>query len=164
MPDPHIPSDICDAALTQLRNSPCAALFGDTYQSGVSPPGVMKFFADWSGDSDIPWLVVEEVGETYEYMTRGQLGQSPYIATGQSMVSIFHSSRSQARALGVAVASALDDANAVWPGFPNLMLFRLNMAKFVPITEVGPGGAATIFQRVLIFDHQYSGYLPGGFS
>lgn len=161
--DNHTVIDICDAVITQLRNSPCAALFGDTYVQGVTPPGVMKFFADWAGDTPIPWLAVEEIGESYEYMTAQSGSLYSYIATGQTVISIFHNSRAQARLLGVAVAAALDDQNMIWAGFDNLMLFRLVTARFEPDSDVGPG-SATIFKRVLIFNHQYSGALPTGFS
>lgn len=160
--DNHVPSDIADAVLTQLRNSPCAGLFGDTWAQAQSSPGVMKFATDFAGDAPAPWLVTEEIGETYQWMTASAGGVKPYIATGRMAVHIFAPGRSQARQLGIAVAEVLDDPPLAWPGFPNLMNFRLAMAAFVPVTETAPG-SPTIFHRVLTFEFAYSGFL-GNFS
>lgn len=156
--DAHTPIDVADAVLVQLRDSPCAALFGDTWAEGQVSPGVMKFGTDYIGDSAAPWLVAEEIGERYEFMTAGAGDFRPYIATGQMAISIFATDRSQARMLGVQVAAYLDDPAMSWSGFPNLMSFRLASAAFVPRKETGPQ-SPTIFQRTLVFEFQYQGFL-----
>ena len=153
-----MPQDLADAVCQQLRASPCAELFGDTWDASQTTPGVMKFFTDWAGDSAAPWLVVEEVGETYEFQTAGDGNYRPYIATGQTLVRIYAADRAQARALGIQVAIVLDDPAMAWVGFPDLMSFRLLSAAFLPQIEPGPS-VPTIFRRVLTFQHQYSGFL-----
>src|SRR6185369_2157553 len=69
--------NLVDAVLQQLRESPCADLFGDTWDGA---DGVQKFAADYAPAVEPPWLVVTEPGETYQYMSPSAGFHRPYIA------------------------------------------------------------------------------------
>jgi hypothetical protein len=127
-----VPSDLADAVLTVLRGSPCAAAFGDTWDS-VAQAGVQKFFADWGYAPAEPYAVIEEIGESYEFYSPGPGNVRPYVATGRLRVSIAAPSRASARSLGVAVCAALNDSDAsgfAWPG-EHSMYLRMDSASFV---------------------------------
>ena len=151
-------TDLAQAVLVQLRaTSAVATAFGDTWNP-TNNTGVMKFFFDWAGQPDEPYLTAIEAWETYEFMTR-TTGKTlaPYIATGQLQVLIYQSDRQAARALGVLVAAALNDQTAAiaWTGF-TLMNLRMARAEFASITVTGPN-VPIAFNRILTFDYEYSG-------
>ncbi len=152
-------TDLAQAVLVQLRaTSAVATAFGDTWNPTTNT-GVMKFFFDWAGQPDEPYLTAIEAWETYEFMTRSPLAAVPYIATGQLQLLLFNSDRQQARALGVLVAAALDDQTAAitWTG-STLMNFRIARAEFASITVTGPN-VPIVFNRVLTFDYLYESTL-----
>lgn len=148
-------TDLAQAVLTQLRaTAPVTTAFGDTWNPATST-GVSKFFGDFSGQATEPYLVCVELGESYEFMTQAPGLNYEYLATGQMVISIYQADRQAARALGVLVCAALNDAPMVWTGYV-LMLFRMSQASFVPVGTPGPG-VPTVFNRVITFDYQYSG-------
>ncbi len=151
------PHDICDAVLQQLRESPCAQLFGDTFDPDTGL-GVQKFYADWSDSAAYPLAVVAEPGESYEFMTQGATGGIPYLAQGVVAVTVYAESRYQARTLGVAVAAALNDAPLAWSGGGRLMGFRMQSAAFIPNPPSGPG-VPTAFIRQITFATSTQGSL-----
>lgn len=146
--------DLVDAVLDTLRASPCAALFGDTW-NGTS--GTQKFFADYASETADPQLIIFEPGETLTFMSPGVGNNRPYLADGTLQVSIFSSSRYTARTLGQAVANALNDAAMTWFN-AQLIGFRLVQQGFIPIPATGPG-IPQVFNRILTFQYEYSGSL-----
>ncbi len=149
-------TDLAQAVLVQLRaTSAVTTAFGDTWNASTNT-GVIKFWYDFAGQSDEPYLVAMETWETYEFQTRTtSLTLAPYIATGQMDIWIYQSGRQAARALGVLVAAALNDQPLAWTGF-QLMEFRMSRAQFVPVTVTGPN-VPIVFNRVITFDYVYSG-------
>ncbi len=152
------PQDITDAILQQLRAGPTAEAFGDTFDPTVLPPGVMKFFGDYAGDSAEPICVIRETSETYTYFTPGVQGNRPFLADGTFQAAIFANSRYEARSLGFLVSEVLEDVPLTWQDGV-LKYLRLQEAMFLPVTGIGPQ-TPTIFQRVLIMAYQYQGSLP----
>lgn len=154
-----MPVNLIDAAAEWLRQSACAAAFGDTWDPETGS-GTMKFFADWAAPGAAePYAVVQEIGESYEFMTARVGGERSYIATGRLQVAIYAPGRQQARDLGVSLCLALNDAPLSWPG-DRLMYLRMAQASFVPMPQVGPGTPSQ-FVRLLIFDYQLSSSLQG---
>ncbi len=158
-------TDLAQAVLVQLRsNGLVTAAFGDTWVPdpllAAGGTGVMKFFFDWAGQPDEPYLTAIETWETYEFMTRTVgLTTVDYIANGQLQVLLYQSDRKAARALGVLVAAALNDQEAAitWTG-STLINFRLARAEFASITVTGPN-VPIAFNRVLTFDYSYESSL-----
>ncbi len=158
-------TDLAQAVLVRLRASAVVTTaFGDTWIPDPTLPaggtGVMKFFFDWAGQPDEPYLAAIESWETYEFMTRTvNLATVDYIATGQIQVLLYQSDRKAARQLGVLVAAALNDqeANITWTG-STLINFRIARAEFASITVTGPN-VPIAFNRVLTFDYSYESSL-----
>ena len=152
--------DLADAAIEALRATPVAAAFGDTWNAAAQT-GVIKFFGDWSYIPSLPYAVIEEVGETYQYMTPAGNALSPntvnYIADGQMTVTVLQSGRLAARQLGVLVASVMNDAALQWPA-AGLMYLRMASAFFRPVPAQGPQ-SPTVFCRVITFNYEYSSHL-----
>ncbi len=138
------------------------AAFGDTWNP-TSQTGTPKFFSDYAGQVAEPYLVFEEVGESYDFHTPSINGRT-FIATGTAICRIFEQDRAMARQLGVMVCSRLNDCDqppgiTQWPGFfgPSvLMNLRMAQAAFVPLPDTGPG-TPTIFNRVIQFEYEYQG-------
>ena len=157
-----MPNDLLDAVIEQLRDtSSVTTAFGDTWDPSTSV-GTIKFFADYASDFALPYLVLYEGGETYEYMTRTTttlpLDTVNFTCSGQFQCSIFSpNSRYVARQLGQKVSLALNDVALNWTG-QTLMLLRNSAAFFRPITDVGPA-APSVFNRVLTFDYMYEGQI-----
>lgn len=151
-----VPQDICDAVLQQLRGSPCAQLFGDTWDPATEL-GIQKFYADWSDSSAYPLAIVTEPGESYEFMTAGPGDNIPYLAQGIVGVTVYAQDRKQARTLGEAVGRALNDAPLAWVG-GRLMGFRMASAAFIPNPPSGPG-VPTVFIRQITFATSTQGSL-----
>jgi len=157
------PQDLADAICVQLRRSPCAGAFGDTYDPGTET-GTPKFFADYAEQVTPPYLWFNEVGETYTYLSPGPSNLRPFLAEGTFVLTIIATPRSLARSLGLMVSSALNDADAdamTWNsafGVYTLRFLRLMSASFLPITEIGVATPA-VFARVLTFSYQYEGMI-----
>jgi hypothetical protein len=149
--------DLTDAVLQRLRGSPCAAMFGDTWNPAAQS-GVQKFFSDYNPGLDEPYLVLREPQETRQYMTASEGDYRPFIATGTLQVSIYAPDRTQARELGEQVRFYLDDAPLTWNRCVNLMYFRLNPAAFVPTPTTGPD-TPSVFHRILVFEYTFQGAL-----
>jgi hypothetical protein len=179
------PQSLFDAMIQQLRaTTAVTAAFGDTWNAtlasgipanilaNVQAGNICKFWSDEAGqianvlvgDPVQPYLVFEEVGERYEFMTPIN-GAKPFIAPGVAICRIIATSRATARGLGLAVCSALNDMDTegvTWPGetiasIPNkLMMLRMGQASFDPNPKVGPG-MSSAFNRVIAFDYEYQG-------
>ncbi len=157
-----VAGDLADALIQQLVRSPCAALFGDTWDPETQT-GTPKFYAEYAGDVDQPYLVFMEVGETYTFMSPGPSNNRPFLADGQVQVMIYAPNRLQARTLGIHVCQALNDADVngmVWVGPMSGRLTALRMlnASFVPIPQTGPS-SVSIFARAIPFQYQWQGSL-----
>lgn len=154
-----VPLDLADALIQQLVRSPCAALFGDTWDPGTQT-GTPKFYAEYAGDVPEPYLVFMEVGESYTFFTPGPGNTRPFLADGQIMAMIYMSNRLVARQLGIAVCAALNDADSLGMTWVNgyLKAFRMMQASFMPIPQVGPG-TASVFNRVITYQYQTQGAL-----
>ncbi len=154
-----VAQDLADALIQQLVRSPCANLFGDTWDPATQG-GVPKFYAEYAGDVAQPYLVFMEVGEAYTFFTPGPGNNRPFLADGQIQAMIYAPDRYQARTLGVAVYRALNDADVngmVWNG-GRLVALRMMQASFVPIPQTGPG-SVSIFARAIMFQYQWQGAL-----
>jgi hypothetical protein len=148
--------DLADAVLEQLRNSACAALFGDTWVEATQT-GDQKFFGDYAYSPAEPYAVVQEPSEIREYMTPSAGNYRPFIADGTLTIAVYATARDQARELGIQVEFALTDARLSWPRCVNFMLLRPHgPASFLPTPNVGPD-TPTVFVRMLTFDYQYQG-------
>ncbi len=154
-----VPGDLADALIQQLVRSPCAALFGDTWDPETQT-GTPKFYAEYAGDVDQPYLVFMEVGETYTFMSPGPSNNRPFLADGQVQAMIYAPNRLLARQLGVSVYQALNDADVngmTWVG-GRLVALRMMQASFIPIPQTGPG-IVSIFARAITLQYQYQGGL-----
>lgn len=160
------PQSLFDAMVQFLRaNADVTAAFGDTWNSSLTllqnnqAGAVAKFWSDYADQCAEPYLVFEEVGESYDYMTATN-GVKNFIATGTAICRIYQTDRAAARQLATLVCGALNDPNTVplqWPGFNGLcqlMELRMMQAAFVPIPDVGPG-TPTVFNRVISFEYVY---------
>ncbi len=151
--------DLADALIQQLVRSPCAALFGDTWDPATET-GVCKFYAEYAGEVAQPYLVFMEVGESYTFMSPGPGNNRPFLADGTIQSMIFAPNRYLARQLGVEVYRALNDADVngmVWAG-GRLVALRMMQASFVPIPQTGPG-SVSIFARAITFQYETQGGL-----
>ncbi len=146
--------DLADALIQQLHRSPCAGLFGDTWEPS-NQTGTPKFFAEYAGEVDQPYLVFQEIGETYTFMTPGPGNNRPYLSDGSLQAMIFAPNRYTARSLGVSVCAALNDADVngmTWNG-GRLTAFRMIQASFVPLPSTGPN-SVSIFARAIMYQYQ----------
>lgn len=150
------PLDLVDAVEQALRASECAGLFGDTWDQ-LNQTGIRKFFADYADSADFPYLVIGEVGESYEYMTHGPGNNRPYLAHGTLAVNVMATGRRDARELGYAVGRALNDAHLHYIDQRHMSL-RLASAQFIPSPLSGPG-TPTVFVRMLTFSYDNQGAL-----
>ncbi len=153
-----MPADLIDAVIAQLESdSNVTTAFGDTWNQ-VAQTGVAKFFTDMADQVDPPYAVFQELGESYDYMTRVIGGVVNYTAPGQMQCDIWAPDRYQARQLGQLVARSLDDAPLVWPA-QQLMEFRLIRSSFIPNPAGSGVGVPIMFHRVFFFEFMYSGTL-----
>ena len=159
---------LTDALCQILRlNSTIATAFGDTWNP-TAQTGIVKFFADWADQNNDPYLVFDEVSESYDFDTRsGALaGTSSFRAEGSLLCWIFQSGREQARALATLICNQLDNCDqkntpVQWPQFNGtctLLDFRMLKAQFAPNPNIGPGVPST-FVRVVTFNYTYQGYI-----
>jgi hypothetical protein len=165
-----LPDGLCQA----LRlNAAVVSAFGDTYNSSLTiaqnsaAGNVSKFWSDYADQISQPYLVFEEVGETYDFMSRAALATVNFTCTGTTVCRIVHYSRATARSLGILVCNALNDCESLgitWPGFHSpaatctLDSIRMTQAAFVPDPNIGPG-VPTTFNRVIPFSYFYQGQL-----
>ena len=152
------PIDLTDAVLQELRASDCAVLFGDTWNPTFEI-GIPKFFCDYADSVSYPIAVIGEVGEGYDYFTRGPSPEDiiPFIANGTLQITITAFDRVQARTLGLHVGLALNDADLSWTG-GRLMGLRLVQASFIPNPPPATG-SPTLFVRALTFAYTWQGSL-----
>jgi hypothetical protein len=142
-------------------NATVTTAFGDTW-NGTS--GISKFYSDWADQYPQPYLVFDEVRETYERNTQTPSGHS-FIATGTILCPIWQGGREAARTLASLVCATLNNCDQVngpitWPEFGGtctLEDFYMISGSFDPNQQIGPGIPAT-FNRVVAFTYQYQGY------
>ena len=163
-----------DALCQTLRlNAAVVAAFGDTYNSTLTiaqnalAGNVSKFWSDYADQVAQPYLVFEEVGESYEFMTRAGGLKVNFTSPGVMVCRIINSGRAVARSLGILVCNALNDAEqegVTWIGFDSPVIsctldsIRMKQAAFVPDPDIGPSQPAT-FNRLITFDYWYQGQL-----
>ncbi len=153
-----VPVDLIDAVIQVLEaNTGVTQAFGDTWNQAAQT-GVAKFFVDVADQVPMPYAVLQEAGENYEYMTRGHNGINFTTPGSQIMVDIWNSNRFSLRELGFLIARALNDADLRWPDENNTMYFRLTRSSYVPTGETAPG-APVAFHRVFFFEYSYSGLM-----
>lgn len=142
------------------------SLFVDTWNQ-AGQIGVAKFFTDVVDQVPVPYCLIEEIGEEYQFNTESTSTGLPgagaiettFLSPGQMRFLIFAPSRAQTRQLGFAVARSLNDAPLAWPGVNNLMLFRVARSMFVPMTAPSGPGVSTLFCRQFVFTYEYSANL-----
>jgi hypothetical protein len=153
--------DIIAAIIFNLELNPNFVIeFGDTWNQ-TTQTGVAKVFTDFSDQVPLPYTVISETGETYEYMTAVE-GRTNFTGAGQLVFDIFAANRTQTRLLGFVIAGALNDIVFEWPGINNLMEFRMIRSEFVPTTDPSGPGVSIIFRRIFTFEYMYSSSLPIG--
>lgn len=137
--------DLLAAIIAHLRATPAVvAAFGEDTSAEVST----KFFADgaWH-EAQLPWLVYEETGSDYMYMTGDN---APSIETGQLLFKCVSKYKKEARDLGRLVASTLNEAPLVFDD-GLLMNLRAKTPFFTPASNIFPG-SPTGFVCGLVFD------------
>ena len=162
---------LTDALCQVLRlNAPVTTAFGDTWNASLSVAAnvaagnVAKFYSDWSDQIPEPYLVFDEVGETYERNTQTPTARS-FIASGVILCPLWQAGREQARVLAGLVCGALNNCDEVkgpitWSDFGGtctLMEFYMSRGEFAPNQQIGPGIPAT-FNRIVTFNYTYQGY------
>jgi hypothetical protein len=151
-----VPADLIDAVIAQLEQDVAVTTaFGDTWNQ-VLQTGTAKFFADLADQVPAPYAVLQELDESYDYMTRVAGGVVNYTAPGQMQVDIWAPDRLQARQLGFVVAKSLNDAPLAWPD-QTLMEFRLIRSMFIPSPAGSGPGVPIMFHRMFLFEYVYSG-------
>jgi hypothetical protein len=153
-----VAQDLLDAIVSTLENNAAfTAAFGDTWNQAAQT-GTAKVFADFADQFALPYAVLTETGETYEYMTHVSGGAVNFISPGQLQCDIWAAGRFQTRTLGWVVAKALNDASLVWP-LENEMHFRLVRSLFAPMPGQSGAGVPIVFHRVFYFEYTYSGVM-----
>jgi hypothetical protein len=153
--------DLIQAVIEQLEFSSIIQIAFATNWNQSTQTGIPKFFADLVDQVPAPYCLIEEAGETYDFMTvGGPMGQlaTNFTSPGQMSFTIFAPSRSQARRLGFVVALALNDAPLAWPA-GETMVFRMSRSWFMPMTQPSGPGVAVLFCRKFLFDYMYSASL-----
>lgn len=136
-------TDLITAAVAQAR-ALCAGSLGDT----ASTP---KVFSDFAAGVAMPYAVLVEGGEDDAAQSAGG-GDSNLtaISSGQLQLSVFASSRIQARAVGRDIERALMDAPLIFDG-GSLLELAVQSRSFSPEPSTSPGGAPAAFHRVILF-------------
>lgn len=155
--------DLIQAVIAQLEgNAPLQSLFGDTWNQAAQT-GVSKFFADLVDQVALPYCLLEETSEQYQYMTRSgpSLNQMEvnFASNGQMRCLVFAESRASTRFLGFAIAQALNDAPLQWPGENDTMQFRMLRSRFIPMPDPSGPGVSVLFCREFFFEYDYSASL-----
>ncbi len=151
--------DLIDAVIVTLEGTEAVtSAFGDTWNPATQT-GVPKFFGDFADQVPLPWCLLQEVGENYQYMTRGgPVGPINLIATGNMQFVIWASTREALRPLGLLIAKALNDAPLRWPNENSTMEFRMMNSSLSATGDVGPA-SPTEFSRVFSFEYVWSSTL-----
>ena len=153
-----MPNDLLDAVIASLENNAAFNLaFGDTWNQAAQT-GTAKVFADVADQVPVPYAILTEAGETYDYMTAVAGGAVNYTSQGTMQVDIWAADRYQTRTLGLVIGKTLNDGPVAWP-LANTMSFRLARSMFVPAPGQSGPGVAIIFHRVFIFEYYYSGVM-----
>lgn len=137
------------------------AAFEDDYNA-IAMTGTAKVFADFADQVPLPYTVLTETGEGYEFMTANAGNWINFTATGQMVFEVYAGSRYQARTLGFIIAAALNDQPFYWAGINSLMEFRMMRSQFVPTTDPSGPMAPIMFRRIFVFEYVYSASLPLG--
>ena len=143
-----------DAILQRLRASSVAGLVGDTFDPDTGL-GTVRIGFDYLGNGALPYVVIQEPGESRTYFTGGGFGGSTFIADGTLAVEGYSASRDGARTLAKAIAEALNDADLTWTD-GRMMNLRAMSTAFTPIADVGTG-SPTAFASVLTLAFTYQG-------
>jgi len=154
--------DLPEQVIQALEASPIFnTAFGDTYDQATMT-GVPKVFADFADQVPLPYAVLTEPGENYEFMSATAGDWINFTATGQMAFDIYAGSRFQVRTLGFVIAAALNDKQFYWAGINNLMQFRMLNSRFIPTTDPEGPAVPIMFRRVFVFEYVYSASLPLG--
>jgi hypothetical protein len=155
---------IAVAVIEQLEaDQAVMALFGGAWAQ-FNQSGVAKLFTDLVDQVPPPYCLIEEVGETYQFMsesTQGPSGETaiPFTSPGQMAFTIFAQDRGSCRQLGFAIAKSLNDAPLSWPVGENTMLFRMNKSWFIEMTAPSGPNVPVLFCRKFLFDYEYNATL-----
>ena len=151
--------DLIDAVVEALESDiNVTGAFGDTWNQQLQT-GVSKFFADISDQVPLPYCVIMEIGETYEYMTRASQDQVWFTSPGTMTFDIYASDRLETRQLGFVIGKSLNDNPLAWPvGGGETMVFRMSKSQFLGMQQIGPQAPIT-FRRLFTFDYMYQGAL-----
>lgn len=157
---------LIEQVILTLESSPIfTTAFGDNYDQATMT-GTAKVFADFADQVPLPYVVLTEPGESYDFMSASQGppsgGWTNYVATGQMAAEIYASSRFEVRTLGFIIASALNDKPFYWAGINDQLTFRMLSSQFVPTTDPSGPIAPIMFRRIFVFEYVYSASLPLG--
>jgi hypothetical protein len=103
------------------------------------------------GSPRLPWLRVEEVGETQGYEAPESDGLSHYYGQGVLQISVFHAGLKAARDIRRQVIAALNDAPLAFDDGA-LMLLAVANPSMPVLSEVGPA-AAVIYHAIATFNY-----------
>lgn len=138
------PADLFEAVIARLSGTLSATITGGIW-GGVAPPG-----------TSFPYAVLVEVGSSDEYTTPDNHGVGT-LNTGQIQVSVFHTGRSAARAIGRTVASTLTDATLT---FADGYLMNFRRASVITSLDDSLGQTAKpVWHDAQTFDYQIGGTL-----
>jgi hypothetical protein len=153
--------DLPAVLISLLEGSPLFnTAFGDTYNQQTQT-GVPKVFCDFADQVPLPYCVITETGESYDYMTAVE-GKTNFTSVGKIRFDIYAGNRFQTRTLGFTIAGVLNDAPIYWAGINDEMLFRMESSQFVPTVDPSGPDVPIMFRRVFIFGYEYSSSLPIG--
>lgn len=122
-------SDLVAAVVSQLASTPSTAI---AFGGGT---GRAKFFSDEAvGSPTLPYLVVTENQITQDPESPAADGSVSYIGTGELVVDVYATTKSQAKSLRDDVIAALTDANLTNQQ-TNVLYFR----QARPVSPPKPG-------------------------
>ena len=128
---------------------PIPANFYDALVTKITP--TIPIGAEYVGQVPLPFARYVEIGDSYTYFTKSAADtQARQVWTdGSFQISIFASSREQARTLGYTVMNLLDDYTVAYTD-GRLMFLEPVSAIFIPEPHTGPN-APTVFHRAITF-------------
>ena len=148
--------DLLAACVAYLEATPAVtSAFGHTGQTTQ----FTKFWTDYAGGTDMPYLVFAEPQQSELYETPGQNDSGSEVWDGYIDANIYAVDKAQARQLGLLVTETLDDAPLVFSD-AELIYFRCMSRAFDPDYGIGPDDTATAYKRILRFRFMSERDLP----